>query len=489
MTIWRPAVWKSFALSVSLLTSPLCFGQSSFQPLAPGTVVIGQCAGHESAPGCVLPNLFGPGGLTLFSNPAFPHYAHFTGAAQSTINQTLSTAIATQLTILPLISPSSGFTYKYDSAAGAFVRSTTSFGPIYTERAETIGRGKVYFGVSYQRFRFSTLDGLNLHALPAVFSHVPDTGPGGAPEPYEADVISTVNNVDLKMDQTMLFGTVGITDRIDVSVAIPIVSVSMAGSSNASIIRVSGPTFVPAPGAPPIGNPHEFDASGSLTNLYRSSGSSAGIGDVTFRVKGNVFRTEGLSVALAADIRVPSGDARQFRGSGATGIKPFIAISAPRRISPHLNLGYQWNGSSILAGNITGTTFGEDASGSPVFQNGPATKQRLPGQLLYSAGVDMGVTKKLSIAVDYLGQAVINAPRVFQSQTTTMNIPGGTGSLTLPTITGGKDTVGLNSGAAGIKYNLFGQLLLTADILFRLDNRGLRQDVTPLIALSYALGH
>ena len=42
---------------------------------------------------------------------------------------------------------------------------------------------------------------------------------------------------------------------------------------------------------------------------------------------------------------------------------------------------------------------------------------------------------------------------------------------------------------AGLKYNLFGQLLLTADILFRLDNKGLRQDVTPLIALSYALGH
>ena len=191
----------------------------------------------------------GLGGLTIANNPVFPHYGHFTGVAQSTINQTLSTAIATQLAILPIISPSSGFTYKYDSEAGAFVRSTSSFGPIYTERAETIGRGKVYFGTSYQRFRFSTLDGVNLHAMPAVFSHVPNTGPGASPEPYESDVISTVNNVDLNMDQTMLFGTVGITDRIDVSVAIPIVSVSMTGTSNANIIRVSGPTFIPAPGA------------------------------------------------------------------------------------------------------------------------------------------------------------------------------------------------------------------------------------------------
>jgi hypothetical protein len=95
----------------------------------------------------------------------------------------------------------------------------------------------------------------------------------------------------------------------------------------------------------------------------------------------------------------------------------------------------------------------------------------------------------LSLAADYLGQVLINAPRVFESSITTANIPGGTGPLTLPTITGGKDTIGLNSGAVGLKYNLFGQLLITADLLFRLDNKGLRQDVTPLIALSYAFGH
>jgi hypothetical protein len=485
--VWHMPVWKSLVSFITFAAS-LCSGQGPAQPLTLGTVVLGQCTGHVTAPGCVLPNLFGPGGLTVANNPVFPHYAHFTGVAQSTINQTLSTAIATQLAILPIISPASGFTYKYDSAAGAFVRSTLSFGPIYTERAETIGRGKVYFGTSYQRFRFSTLDGIDLHSMPAVFTHVPNTGPGGTPEPYESDVISTVNNVGLNMDQIMFFGTVGITDRVDVSVAVPIVSVRLTGTSKAGIIRVSGPTFVPAPGAPSIPNPHQFDTQGSLTHLYSSSGSATGIGDVTFRIKGNLLRTENLSVALAADVRVPSGDAQQFLGSGATGIKPFIAISAPRRISPHLNLGYQWNGSSILAGNITGTIVGEDAAGNAVIQNGPATKQRLPGQFFYSAGVDVGVTKSLSVAVDYLGQAVINAPRVFRSQTITGSIPGGTGALTLPTIAGGKDTVGLNSGATGFKYNLFGQLLLTADILFRLDNKGLRQNVTPLIALSYAFG-
>src|SRR5581483_10264297 len=165
-----PAVFLSL-----VVCSNIAFGQGAQQPLTPTSVVTGQCASQVKKPGCVLPSLFGPNGLTLFNSPVFSHFAHFTGSAQTTLNETLSTAIATQLAILPIISPASGFTYKFESSSGIFVRSTASFGPIYTERAETIGRGKVSFGVSYQRFRFSNLDGLDLHKVPAVFSHIPNT--------------------------------------------------------------------------------------------------------------------------------------------------------------------------------------------------------------------------------------------------------------------------------------------------------------------------
>jgi Putative MetA-pathway of phenol degradation len=473
---------------LSVLAISVCRGQSP-QPLVPGTVVTGQCTGHLAEPGCVIPNLFGPNGLSLYPNPGFPHYAHFIGSAQTTLNQTLSSAIATQLAILPIVSPSSGFTYKYSSEAGAFVRTTTSFGPIYAERAETIGRGKVSFGVSYQRFRFSSIDGTDLHKIPAVFSHVPDTGPGGAPEPYEADVIQTTNNVDLNMDQTMLYGTVGITDRLDISVAVPLVSVRMGVTSGATILRVSGPTFtVPNVGTFP--NPHQFTSDpNSLTGSYASSGSASGIGDVTVRVKGNIWQGKNIGMALGLDVRTPTGNAQELLGSGATGIKPFIAISTVgKRISPHLNLGYQWNGQSILAGNVTGSTVSEDSTGTVVIQNGPAIKQSLPSQVFYTLGADIGITKGLTFAFDYLGQALFNAPRVFTSTYVTENVPGGPGSQVLSTISGDRDNVGLSSGATGIKCNLFGNLLLTADVLFRLDNKGLRQNITPLVALSYAFG-
>jgi hypothetical protein len=346
----------------------------------------------------------------------------------------------------------------------------------------------VYFGASYQRFRFSSLDGIDLHKIPAVFSHIPNTGPGRIREPYEDDVIQSTNDVNLHMDQTMLFGTVGITDRLDFSVAVPIVSVRMGATSNAAIIRVSGPRFVLAPGATVFENPHQFDASGSTTHPFSSQGSASGLGDITFRIKGNVLRSDAIRVAVALDVRTPTGHARQLLGSGATGIKPFLAISAGKRFSPHVNLGYQWNGSSILAGDVTGTVFSEDVAGNVLYQKLPATKRRLPSQFFYSLGADLGVTRRFTVAFDYLGQALINAPRVFSSNFTTQNIPGGTGALTLPTIVGRKETMSLNSGAVGVKYNLFGQLLVTADLLFRLDDHGLRQDVTPLIALSYAFG-
>jgi len=475
-------------LLLTLVTCSVGKSQSTLATvLSPGTVVIGQCAGHTNEPGCVLPNLFGPQGITLFPNPAFPHYAHFIGSAQTIMNQTLSSAIGTQLAVLPFISPASGFTYQFDTNLGVFTRSDASFGPIYSERAETIGKGKVSFGVSYQRFRFGKLDGLNLHDIPAVFTHVPDTGPGGVAEPYEADVIRTTNNIDLNMDQAVAFATVGITDRIDISVDVPLTSVRMGAGSSADIIRVSGPSFMV--GTTVIPNPHSFTANpNSLHNAYSSTGIASGLGDVTIRIKDNVIQGEGYRIALGLDIRTPTGDARKYLGTGAVGLKPFVAVSAGKRLSPHANFGFQWNGQSILAGDVTGTIVGENSSGQATIQNGPAISHNLPREVLYSFGADYGATRKLTLAADYLGQTVFDAPGIAADTFITQNIAGGTGPIPIPMI---KATVGylyLNTASLGFKYELLNNLLLTANLLVKLDNNGLRQNVTPLVALSYAFG-
>src|SRR5947209_5994101 len=110
------------------------------------------CTGQAGL-ACVLPNLYGPFGLVL-PNPS--HTAHFNSEFQSDFSA-LNAAIATQLTLLPLASPASGFIYKYNPATGVYERSVESFGPVLTERAETIGRHRFYFGATFQRFRFDKL--------------------------------------------------------------------------------------------------------------------------------------------------------------------------------------------------------------------------------------------------------------------------------------------------------------------------------------------
>jgi hypothetical protein len=472
---------RTCALFVAVAGLSCLPGYAQTKVLQPGDVVIGQCQGHTSDPGCVLPNLFGPTGLTLDPGPNVPHYAHFSSDADSVLNRTLGSAIATQLVTLPIISPASGFTYRFDSASGGFVRSTASFGPIYAERAETIGKGKVSFGFSYQRFHFNSVDGIDLDNVPAVLTHVFVVG-----NPWERDVISTSNKIDLTLNQSVLYGTVGLTNRLDLSVAIPIVNVDMIATSGASIIRVSGNNPIPIGSTTPVPNPHAFDASGTqLQKTFTSNGSATGIGDVTFRLKAGFLNRQKVRVAGLLDIRAASGDAQRYLGSGAAGIRPAVVVSGGSRVSPHVNFGYQWNGSSILAGNITGVSFGTNADRQVTITNGPQSQSHLPGNLFYTLGVDIGATNRLTLAFDYLGLTVFNAPQVRSASFATQQ-PVAPAPASLPNIRSDRSNMGLNNGSIGAKYNIGGRLLLTGNLLFRMDNNGLRQNVTPLIALSYA---
>src|SRR5262249_23215423 len=90
----------------------------------------------------IIPNLYVDHGLTL-NNP--PPFAPFDSDFQANFVP-FNTALASQLTSLPIPSPASGFTYTFDKSLGVYTRSAQSLGPILAERAETIGKGKFYFG-------------------------------------------------------------------------------------------------------------------------------------------------------------------------------------------------------------------------------------------------------------------------------------------------------------------------------------------------------
>jgi hypothetical protein len=119
---------------------------------------------------------------------------------------------------------------------------------------------------------------------------------------------------------------------------------------------------------------------------------ATGIGDITVRGKYEVLHGEKLTGSIGLGVRFPSGDAKNFLGTGAYGVTPFGVLTYAGRISPHVRLGYEWNSGSVLAGDPLSST---------------GTSASLPPAWLYSGGADFRATKWLTIAADLIGQGVV----------------------------------------------------------------------------------
>jgi hypothetical protein len=404
----------------------------------------------------LIPTLYGPRGLVVDSEARLPdgstHSAHFNSAFQAEFTQ-FNIALVSQLASVSLPSPASGYTYTFDPTLGVFKRSTQSFGPILSDRAETIGKNKFTFGFNYQRFSFDTIEGVSLGAVPSVFTH-DDFQLGGG----RADVVTTTSSIDATVGQFNLFFTYGITSRLDMAVAIPVVDADLRVVSHATVQRI-GTASSPAT---------HFFADPSVgfgtTRDFTASGAASGIGDVTVRLKGTAPKSGGTTLAMTVDLRLPTGDEDDLLGAGAVGVKPVVILSwAANRFAPHVNLGYQWNGKSLLGGDIVKRVKGE-----------------LPDQFLYGAGIDFGVTKNLTVAADVLGQRVVDSPRLRTTQFRAAN------GQTFPQILFQRGSFNVTNGSFGLKINAGGSLLLDFNVLFKLDDAGLRDKVTPLVGFEYS---
>jgi hypothetical protein len=433
---------------------------------------------------CVIPQVFGPNGLVLpTANVNLFQNSAFTSALRP-----LNSAIGRQSALLPLASPASGIRFTPDPVSKLPVPSTDSFGPILGERAETIGRHSLYLGFDYQYFKFDSLDGLNLKSLPVVLTqpdfvvsgtncsiHAPDGPQNTGDCVFIRDTIKTNNRVNLKIHQYTTFITFGLTSRLDVSLIIPIESVRMSVDSDATIVNNSNSLA------------HTFDIEdgvcGSFTpptpcpnHSFSNARNASGIADMTLRVKGTVMNGERAAVALGVDVRMPTGDALNFTGAGAWGVKPFVVVSYRSRFSPHAFLGYEVNGSSVIVGDIS-----------------TGSKERLPSQLSYSGGVDVWLTRWLTGAFDVVGQQVFETERVSSAsfpepgacQGPLGSCNGFAPSINDATLSTSTGTLNITNLSFGMKIKPVASFLITANVLVRANHGGLRADVTPLVGLSY----
>jgi outer membrane putative beta-barrel porin/alpha-amylase len=430
---------------------------------------------------CLVPQVYGGGGLVgtdhggpLFSTTnQFSHAAHFTSSAIQSFSP-LNAEIGTQLSQLPFTSPASGFIFSFNASLGVVSRQTENFGPILTERADTIGKHKLFVGFSYQYFNFDKADGVNLKNFGVVFQHEPEAGLCTPTSPltcvngepvFQQDVIATQNRIDLKVHQLTAVGTFGVTDRLDVSVAVPILDVRMAVTSGAVINSFETAADVPPccvhRFVPTSGDVHENFIDSAHATFFNNN-TSSGIGDVIFRGKFQALKGEKAGLAVGLDVHLPTGDEKSFLGSGTWGLRPFAAFSYAGRISPHASFGYQRNGDSVLAGDIT-----------------TDTSAHLPDIVTYSAGADAGVTHRITLSADFLGQSLVSAKKIAASTFT--DVAGGTHS----NIVTSTATINQASFAVGGKINPIGNLLITANVLFRVNDAGLHSKPVPLVGVSY----
>lgn len=353
----------------------------------------------------------------------------------------LDAAIASQAGLFPLASPASGIVYSTDPSLQITVPSgTESFGPVMFERGETLHRGKFFLAFTYQNFQFDNMDGVNTKSVPAYFL-VSNTGP---------TYVETGSRIDLKINQFAVYATYGLTNRIDVSIAVPFLNVKLGATSTCE-------------GATEIGvgtGTCQFTLSdGSHAKTVARSSEATGVGDIVLRAKGSLWQGEHFRVAAAVDVRVPSGDELNFLGTGAAGVRPFLAASWRGRIAPHADIGFQWNGNSNIASI-----------------EGPGVSGKLPNNLFYVAGADARVVKRLTLSADYLGQHVFDALRQG------VQVQPDTGYSGIYTYSGSFNT---NYFSVGGKVNPVGNLLITANVFFKLDNNGLHNKPAPMVGLSY----
>jgi hypothetical protein len=413
--------------------------------------------------------IFGEGQEPLFlagsANPNNPaslqaHGLHFIPSSSqnnASVISFITDAISGSVANLPIGSTSGGVTFH--AVNGIPVQTSTSSGPIFAERAQTLGRGKILAGVSRSGFTFSTIRGVDMHDINLVFTHQNvnfdgcsaqfggDCAKMGVPV-LENDVINFRLSLDLDVHVTSTYLTYGLTDRFDVGVVIPVVQTHLHGESEANISPFGGTTAA-----------HFF--SGTTTDPVLSAsrvvdGSATGLGDVALRMKANLLTTPTTGFALLFDARFPTGSSKDELGSGSfagRGLAIFTAKYAD--FSPHANIGY-------------------------LYRAGPRQNDAVLG----TAGFDFRMAERVTLAADLVSELQVGDSKLrlpgdvhydapFQRTVHVTDIPDTRDDIV--------------NGSFGFKMVPAKNVTLVLNTLFPLNRGGLRADLIYTAGVEYNL--
>lgn len=339
----------------------------------------------------------------------------------------LSADLAAARSQAPIPSASGAFQFVWNPQYDSFVRQDASFGSSVAERAQTLGQSVGTLSLSYTHIDFDTLEGTHLSRVSDTQSALSDAFRNRLPVEDQIrtqdDLLETRINLKFGFDLFFLTAAYGLTDSIDVSLALSVNRAHMRANADAVIHDQNGDGgsyFTVQQKGVVIGGTGE--CSTDFRCAVDSFDSSAfGTGDLFLRSKWHIADTDYADLGVAGVLTLPTGNADDFLGFHDVTFTPWLIASKTfGRISPHLNLGYAFRS-------------GKDVS-----------------QAQWIAGADVLTFDWLTLAADFLG---------FHDDK--------------------RDGINDNvlQSALGFKVNPFGQLVLAGTFQLPLNRDGLRADV------------
>jgi hypothetical protein len=412
--------------------------------------------------------IFGSGVDPLFlggsadpNNPASirAHGTHFVPSAVSqngAIIGFLTTAISANIAQAPIGSTSGGETFRFE--AGVPVRTSTSAGPIFAERALTLGRGRTVVGIGRTSSRLTSLRGTDIHNIELFFTHQNVDFPGcdsiqGGPcarmgfPLLENDVMQFKLDLDLNVRVMPIYATYGLLDNVDIGIVLPLVSTSMHGQSNAEVIPFGGPTaahfFSGTPADPGLSAQRNIDAS------------AFGLGDLALRTKVIVSQSPKTNVAVLGDVRFATGDPDELLGSGSFAGRVIGIISSQfGPFSPHGNVGYIYRAGKLQNDAVQATV-----------------------------GFDDLMAERVTLAVDLVSELQVGHSHLELPETVHYDYPFKR-TITPTSIPQIADDI--VDGSFGFKFSTKNGVTFVTNVLVPLNRGGLRPNASYTLAVEYS---
>lgn len=279
--------------------------------------------------------------------PTSPHFQSSIALSQLQLAPGISSFIENNLAAIPLTPP----TLEPAMRDGNIVASVTGFAPIYTESSSTLGERRAFIGANYSYFNLSRLRGQNLSEV--EFQFVQD-GTGG-------DMVTARMPLDVDANIVSLYASYGVTDRLDIGFALPIVTLQF--SSEPTTFRISGDDTGLQYGGAYDRADYVFVGDQAEIYLPPSNENPAAVRDenavvpttetylatIAVRAKYRMpVSIGGGATAALVEVRIPAGrSSDNALGTGNFGVRAMLIGQVARRAGfrPYVNVGGQyWDG-------------------------------------------------------------------------------------------------------------------------------------------------